>query len=131
MAQTLLMDIDGFPRPDNTYHGQISTFSWGQGNPRSGPGGGGTGRVELNEISLTRKQDPDSPFFAHYALTGEHMQKITIRSETRDPDGGSLQIRLGWIFEDAVLTNVRVSGEGTDRTEQITFSFSEMRDWHP
>jgi type VI protein secretion system component Hcp len=118
------MDIPAFTDKGD-FHGEILSFSWGETGRGVGSGatGGGTAAVRVDKVNVLRKQDRDSVYFSRHYLSGDRFKKVTISFEMRDPDG-SLQRRVGWVFDDVLIIGVQVAGEGGDTTESLILSFT-------
>jgi type VI secretion system secreted protein Hcp len=108
---------------------QILSWSWGATNHGSaGTGtGGGTGKVNVQDISITKVMDTSSPLLLKAVTLGEHYD--TGQIVVRKASGGKeplpyLTIDLKEVF----VTSYHVGhGGGDEFTDQITLNFGEFK----
>jgi type VI secretion system secreted protein Hcp len=94
-------------------------FSWGASNSGAVSGGGaGVGKVSIQDISLTRLTDAQSPQIFRTVATGLHLTFVEIET-------GTTKFR----FEDAIVssysTGAVIDGKAP-RTENVTFNFGKV-----
>jgi type VI secretion system secreted protein Hcp len=106
---------------------QVLSWSWGlsqSGSTHSGPGGG-SGKVNVQDLSFTKHVDTASPNLIKMCCNGKHFKSalLTVRKA-----GGSeveyLKIKLSDILISAVSTG---GSGGEDRlTENVTLNFGKF-----
>ncbi|MCI2283437.1 type VI secretion system tube protein Hcp [Colwellia sp. MSW7] len=124
-----LTDIEGEAQ-DNTHGKEIDVLAWSWGMSQSGTfhagGGGGSGKANFQDISITKYVDKASMTLMGKVATGEHIAEATLivrKAGGKDP--------LEYIKIDmkkVMVTSVSTGGSGgEDRlTENITLNFAEV-----
>lgn len=121
--------IDGESK-DAKHTGQIDVLAWSWGMSQSGSfhvgGGGGAGKVNVQDLSLTKWVDKASPNLMMFCSTGEHITDATlyVRKAGKTP--------LEYIvieMKKVMVTSVSTGGSGgEDRlTENITLNFAQVK----
>jgi len=108
--------------------GATEILSWSWGASQSGSfhvgGGGGTGKANFQDISLTRYSDRFSAFLLNAIATGDHLSSVEISR-----DGMTITL------EHVLITSYSVGGTSSKRdpqTENITLTFEKVTfqiDW--
>jgi len=105
----------------------IMSFSWGMaqsGTTHMG-GGGGAGKVSVQDISITKFHDKASPLLSIACCTGKHYKQglITFRKAGEKPLE-YLKLKL----EEVMITSVSHGGSGGDDrpTETVTLNFAKF-----
>jgi type VI protein secretion system component Hcp len=79
---------------DRDYAGWIDVESVKFGDPGDrgggGSGGGGTGRINLTDVSLTKKWDKASGELMKATATGKHFPKVTLAGRARSTSSSSM-----------------------------------------
>ena len=120
--------IDGESK-DDKHKGEIDVLAWSWGMSQSGSfhvgGGGGAGKVNVQDLSFTKWVDIATPTLMLVCSNGEHIPKavLTVRKAGKDP--------LEYIvitLEKILVTSVSTGGSGgEDRlTENVTLNFAEV-----
>lgn len=131
MAVDQFLDIEGEIQgesKDGTHGGEIDVLAWSWGMSNSGSfhvgGGGGSGKANFQDISVTKWLDLSSPILQLYCASGDHFPSamLTVRK------AGKLPLEYLIITMHKVLiTSVSSGGSGgEDRlTENITLNFEQ------
>ena len=114
---------------------EISSFSWGMSNSATVlGGGGGTGKVSVQDFSFTMKVDKASPKLMLACATGERLQ--TLQFAIARPDAGGAGATDYYVV---TLTNVLVSSYQTggaatppgatpeSPTASVSFNFQKIK----
>jgi type VI protein secretion system component Hcp len=94
-------------------------FSWGASNSGAVSGGGaGAGKVSIQDISITRLTDAQSPEIFKTVASGRHLQVVEIET-------GTTKFR----FEDVLVSSFSTGGaidNKSPRTDNVTFNFGRV-----
>jgi type VI secretion system secreted protein Hcp len=120
--------IDGEAR-DKTHGGSIDVLAWSWGMSQSGSthvgGGGGAGKVNVQDLSFTKYIDKSSTELMLACCNGKHIPeaKLTIRKAGENP----LEYLI-ITMSDVMVTSVSTGGSGgEDRlTENVTLNFAKV-----
>jgi len=122
-------DIEGESTDDK--HGkEIDVLAWSWGMSQSGTthmgGGGGAGKVNVQDLSLTKYVDSSTNALMKACCDGTHYPeaKLTVRKAGKD----ALEyIKLS--LKEVIVTSVSTGGSGgEDRlTENVTLNFAEFK----
>lgn len=115
---------------DDKHKDEIDVLSWSWGATQSGTthlgGGGGAGKVSVNDISITKYVDKASPNLMLACCNGKHYKeaKLTVRKAGEKP--------LEYIkvtLKEVLVSSVSTGGShGEDRlTETIGLNFAEFK----
>lgn len=115
---------------DKKHKDEIDVLAWSWGMSQSGTthmgGGGGSGKVSVQDLSFTKYVDGASNALILGCCTGEHYDEavLTVRKAGKDP--------LEYIkitMKEVLVTAVSVGGSGgEDRlTENVTLNFAEFK----
>ena len=121
-------DVKGESR-DKAHKGEIDVLAWSWGCSNSGTahvgGGAGAGKVNVQDLSLTKYVDAGSPSLILYCCNGKHLPEalLTIRKAGENPLE-YLTIKM----TEVMITSVSTGGSGgEDRlTENITLNFAKV-----
>lgn len=124
-----IADIGGESQ-DAKHLGQIDILAWSWGMSQSGTmhagSGGGTGKVNVQDMSFTHWFDKSSPMFMLYCSNGKHIPRATliVRKAGEKP--------LEYIkitMKKVIVTSVSTGGSGgEDRlTENVALNFAEVK----
>jgi type VI secretion system secreted protein Hcp len=123
-----LAAIDG-ESTDDKHKGSIDILSWSfaanqTGSAASG-GGAGSGRVSIQDLTITKKVDKSSPLLFQHCCDGTHITdgKLTVRKA-----GGEALEYMKVFMEKIYVTGYQTTGsDGQDSlVEQITLSFKKV-----
>ena len=115
---------------DSKHKGEIDVLAWSWGMSQSGTthvgGGGGAGKVSVQDISLTKYVDKSSPVLMLSCCNGKHFKEavLVVRKAGEKP--------LEYIkitMKEVIIANVSTGGSGgEDRlTENVTLNFAEFK----
>lgn len=132
MALDMFLDIEGEitgESKDNVHKGEIDVLAWSWGMSNAGSfhvgGGGGSGKANFQDISVTKWLDLSSPILQLYCANGDHFTKavLTIRKAGKKP----LEYMIV-TMDNVLVTSVSTGGSGgEDRlTENVTFNFEKV-----
>lgn len=131
MAVDMVLELDGIKGESivdkHTDAIDVLAWSWGASNTGSGHmgGGSGTGKVNIQDISLTKYVDKATPTLLQFCSNGKHINKGTlfVRKAGEKP--------LEYVkvtLEQILVTGVQTGGSGgEDRlTENLTLNFEKV-----
>jgi len=131
MAVDMFLKLDGIKgeSADKGHKDEIAVLAWSWGVSNSGSahlgGGAGSGKVNVQDLSLTKYIDVASPDLALFSCNGKHIPKgqLTVRKAGENPLE-YLIIKL----EDILVASYSTGGSGgEDRlTENITLNFAKV-----
>jgi type VI secretion system secreted protein Hcp len=122
--------IDGIKgeSADGKHKEEIDLESWSFGMTNSGGfsygGGGGAGKVSMQDFHFTMKVNKSTPFLQQACCSGQHIPKavLTVRKA-----GGKQEEYLKYTFNDLLISSYQTGGSGGDivPTESISFNFTK------
>lgn len=115
---------------DKAHGGEIDVLAWSWGASNSGTahvgGGSGAGKVNVQDLSLTKYIDKSSPELMLNCCNGKHIPKatLTVRKAGEKP----LEYLI-ITMEEVMITSVSTGGSGgEDRlTENVTLNFAKVK----
>lgn len=125
-----LTNVEGEAQ-DSVHAKEIDILAWSWGANQSGTmhigGGGGSGKVSVHDLSITKWVDRASSVLWNYVCTGEQFAEavLTVRKA-----GGKTPVEYIVItFKEVIVTSVSTGGSGgEDRlTENVTLNFAEFK----
>lgn len=130
MAVDMFMKLDGVKgeSADKKHKGEIDVLAWSWGLSNSGSmhtgGGGGSGKVNVQDLSFTKYIDLSTPDLMLACAVGKHFPKASL--EVRKAGGDQLPY-LNLELTDVLITSISTGGSGgEDRlTENVTLNFSK------
>lgn len=131
MAQDIYCEVEGIEgeSTDSEYPGVINvlSFSWGisqSGTTHMGPGGG-AGKCDVQDLSITKFIDKATPNLMLACMTGKHFEKITLMVRKA---GETPLTYVKIVMEGAIISSLSTGGSGgEDRlTENVTFNFGKV-----
>jgi len=131
MAVDMFLKLDGIKgeSKDGKHKDEIhiESFSWGmnQTGAHGTGGGGGAGKVQVHDISITKFVDKSSASLMLSCANGKHIKEglITVRKAGEKPLE-YLKIKL----EDILISGIQLAGHGSDLlTENCTLNFSKFK----
>lgn len=132
MAVDILLKLDGVKGESkiDQHKEEIDVLSWSWGCSQSGTthqgGGGGSGKVAVQDIHVTKHLDAASTTLMKFSFNGKHVAKGTllVRKAGEKPVD-YLKIEM----EEIIITSVTVGGSGSeDRlTENISLNFGKVK----
>jgi type VI secretion system secreted protein Hcp len=131
MAVDMFIKIGGIDgeAQDKAHTGQIDVLAWSWGLSQSGDvhtgGGGGSGKVSVQNLSITKYVDWSSVALIDNCCNGTHIKNATLY--VRKAGGKPLEYIVIEIKE-IIVASISTGGSGSeDRlTEHVTFNFAEF-----
>jgi type VI secretion system secreted protein Hcp len=130
MAVDMFLKLDGIKgeSADHKHGGEIhvESFSWGmsQTGAHGTGGGGGAGKVSVQDISVMKYLDKSSPELMLHCANGKHIKEglVTVRKAGENPVE-YLKIKL----TDILVSSVQHSGSGSDLLmESLSLNFAKF-----
>ncbi len=129
MAVDMFLKLDGIDG-DSTAHkhkGEIEllSYSWGLSQTLSSPGGGGgAGKVNVSDFSITKQIDASSPKLMEACCQGQHIKDGTLTVVTK---GGQKQEEYLVIkLTDILVSSYQTGGNNTVPMDQVTLNFASV-----
>ena len=132
MAVDMFLKVEGIEgeSKDKAHGKEIDVLAWSWGMSQSGTshigGGGGAGKVNVQDISLTKYIDKSSPDLMLACCNGKHLgeAKLTVRKAGENP----LEYLI-ITMTDVLVSSVSTGGSGgEDRlTENVTLNFAKVK----
>ena len=99
----------------------VVAWSWGASNSGSAHvgGGAGAGKANVQDLSITRYADGQTPLFFLKVATGQHLDTVVLVD-------GSTTITLTNVLVASYSTGDSPDAKNTTRTENITFNFAQV-----
>src|SRR5437667_2256484 len=125
-AVDYFLKIVGIPKgesPDNEYKGsdgwiQIESWSFGasQGGTMAYGGGGGAGKVAMQDFHFVMKTNKASPKLFLACANGEHFPSATVVARKA---GKTPQTFLKWKFSDCLVSSFQTGGSGREEEMSV------------
>jgi type VI secretion system secreted protein Hcp len=115
---------------DSTHEGEIDVLAWSWGVSQSGSmhvaRGGGAGKVNVQDISLTKWIDSASPNLLQHCAMGTQFATATLTCRRASGTGGQIEY-LVIVLHNVIVTSVSCGGSGgEDRfTENASLNFAK------
>jgi len=133
MALDMFLDIKGEvagEAQDSKHKDEIDVLAWSWGLSQSGSfhvgGGGGSGKANFQDISITKWIDKSSATLALYCANGDHFTdaKLVVRKAGKNP----LEY-LTIEMKKVLITSISTGGSGGEDklTENLTLNFAEVK----
>lgn len=132
MPVDMFLKVDGVDGEsvDSGHKGEMDILAWSWGAQQSGTmhtgGGGGSGKVSMQDLSVTKYVDLATPVLWLHCASGKHIPKamLTVRKAGENP--------LEYLvinMEDVLISSVSTGGSGgEDRlTENVSFNFAKVK----
>ena len=102
---------------------EVLSFSWGSSNihSRSVGAGGGSGKVDIQDLSLTKSTDSTSPKLFLATATGRHFTRATLTMTGR-------RLTMAYEMHDVIVSSFIIGGRsGPDSPiETVTLNFGSV-----
>ena len=131
MAVDMFLKLDGIDGEsvDAAHAGEVDVLAWSWGASQSGTmhggSGGGSGKVAVQDLSITKYVDSSSHLLLTFCHNGDHISEgtLTIRKA-----GGKPLEYLIFKMTSLIVSSVSTGGSGgEDRlTENVTLNFKEF-----
>lgn len=132
MAVDMFLKLDGIKgeSKDSKHKDEIDVYSWSWGLTQTGSfgvgGGGGSGKVNVHDITLTKKLDKSSNLLTVNCCSGKHIKEgtLTVRKAGENP----LEY-LKITFTDLLVSSMQTSGtDGGDMVmETVSLNFAKFK----
>ena len=129
MAADMFLKIDGIAgESEDQKHGkEIEVVSWGWSMSNSGvmPAGGGTSKVSVQDLSITKNVDASSHALIQACCSGKHFKDATLVVRKTGVHHEYLKIEM----TDMRVSQVQSGGDGRGGllTETISLNFSKFK----
>ena len=126
MAADMYLRIDSIKgeAEDKKHAGEIEILGWtwaaNQTGTGSSGGGLGAGKVQLQDLQVTKHIDASSPTLFSLCCKGTHIKTMDLTC--RKAGGEALEFVVLHL-EDIIITSVSLSGAGDTVTEVVSFGF--------
>ncbi len=131
MAVDMFMKIEGADgeSKDHAHTDEIDVLAWSWGMSQSGTfhtgGGGGSGKVDVQDISFTKYQDLASATLMLFISNGKHIPEatLTVRKAGENPLENYI-VKM----KDVMVTSLSTGGSGGEErlTENVTLNFAKV-----
>lgn len=115
---------------DSKHKNEIDLESWSFGETQHGTshagGGGGAGKVSMQDFHFVMRVNKASPKLFLACATGEHIKKATL---TARKAGKEQQEYLKWEFTDLLISSYQTGGSAHGEVlpvDQISFNFAKV-----
>jgi len=132
MAVDMFLKVDDLKGEsvDSKHKGEIDVLSWSWGMSQSGTthlgGGGGSGKVSVQDITLTKYVDSASPVLMLSCCNGKHFKEalLTVRKA-----GETALEYIKVTMKEVLVSTISTGGSGgEDRlTENVGLNFAEFK----
>ena len=131
MAVDILIKIEGVDGESviQDHEDEIDVLAWSWGMSQSGSmhvgGGAGSGKVNIQDVSLTKYVDKASPSLMRACCNGEHLTEATLTIRKAGKDAlDYLKIKMSPVL----VTSLSTGGSGgEDRlTENVSLNFAKV-----
>jgi type VI secretion system secreted protein Hcp len=126
------LKIDGIEgeSEDSKHKNEIQVESWSFGESQGGTmafgGGGGAGKVQMQDFHFVMKVNKASPKLFLHCANGKHIPKAVLVCRKA---GEKQQEFLKWTFSDLLVSSYQTSGSGMADvvpTDQISLNFAKV-----
>jgi type VI secretion system secreted protein Hcp len=131
MASDYFLKIDGVDgeSQDRAHpnHIELLGFSWGESNASRvvHGGGGGSGRVSMQDLNFTMKVNKASPSLMLACASGKHLMKATLSCRKA---GGEQQDFLKFTLSDVLVSSYQSNGDPSgDPTDKVSLNFLKIQ----
>lgn len=132
MALDMFIKLEGIKgeSEDKSHKGEIDVLAWSWGMSNSGTthvgGGGGSGKVNVQDLSFTKYVDRGTPTLMLFACNGQHIKEGTLI--VRKAGGGKPVEYIKIKMTDIIVTSLSTggSGDGDRLTENVTLNFAKV-----
>lgn len=133
MAVDMFLQINGIKgeSEDDAYKDEIDVLSWSWGMSQSGTmhlgGGGGAGKVSVQDLSFTKYMDKASAPLMLACCTGKHIPNATLVCRKA---GENPVEYLKLTMTDVLVSSYQTGGSGGQErlTENVTLNFKEYEE---
>ena len=132
MAVDMFLKIDGVEgeASDHKHGKEIDVLSWSWGMTQSASmasgTGGGSGKTDVQDVSITKLIDSSTPALMQHCCSGKHFEKalLTVRKAGQHPVE-YMKLEMHHVIISSLTGG---AGKGDDRvTEHITLNFAKFK----
>ncbi len=110
----------------------VLAYSWGMSQSGSfhAGGGGGAGKVNIQDLSFTKYLDNASTAIMMHCCTGKHIDKVTLLVRKAGGEKGTPGVKeIEITMTKVMVTSVSCGGSGGEDkfTENVTLNFAEVK----
>jgi len=133
MACDIFLKIDGIKgeAQDKTHKDEIDVLAWSWGMSQSGTmhtgGGGGSGKVHVQDLSVTKYVDKATSPLIGACCSGKHIANATLT--VRKAGGDSAVEYIVITMTDVLISSVSSGGSGGEDqlTENLSLNFAKVK----
>ena len=133
MAVDVFLKLDGVTGEarDSKHTDEIDVLSWSWGMSQSGTthmgGGGGSGKVSVQDLAITKYLDNSSPTLMKFCANGKHIKNGTLT--VRKAGGEDALEYLKIDIDEVIVTSVSTGGHGSEERllENISLNFAKFK----
>jgi type VI secretion system secreted protein Hcp len=105
---------------------EILSFSWGVQNTGSAQYqlGSGQGKVQVQDLHLTKRIDKSSPSLLQASVTGKHISSGTL--SIRKAGGDAALVYLTYALTNILVSSVSTGSGGAEVHESVTLNFQQF-----
>lgn len=128
MAGDIFIKIDNIDgeSADSKHKGEIDVLAWSFGATNSGSmafgGGGGTGKVSFQDLTISKRIDKASPKLLDACARGTHINKAVLIARKQ---GGNQMDYLKITLSGILVSSIQQSGSSDD-SESFSLNFSHI-----
>jgi type VI protein secretion system component Hcp len=123
-AITVTLDTLSCTTPVGREAFSVTSWSWGASNPAdvTSGGGGGVGKVNFSDVSVTKAFDACSPLLLGAVATGKHFHDLTLTQSNSDGTATTLALT------DVIVSSWQAAGSTASEgaSESVSFAFSKV-----
>ena len=129
MAVDYFLKIDGIEgeSEDEKHGGQIDVESWSWGATQAGTmaagGGGGAGKVNMQDFHFTMKVNKASPKLMLSCAQGKHIPSVTFVARKA---GEKQQEFMTYKLSDVLISSYQTGAAGEIPTDQVSLNFAKI-----
>jgi type VI secretion system secreted protein Hcp len=124
-----IKDVNGEAQ-DDKHKDEIDVLAWSWGMSQSGTmhmgAGGGAGKVNVQDLSITKWVDKSTPTLMKLCCKGQHVGECVLVVRKA---GGTAVEYIKITLKEALVASISTGGSGGEErlTENITLNFSEFK----
>jgi type VI secretion system secreted protein Hcp len=132
MAVNAYLEIEGVDGPSTSRQKCIDVLSFSFGASQTATYGEGSsgqeakaGRANCQDLNIMKVADKTTPFLFDHCVTGNILKKVTLYYDKPVNDKQEDYFKLE--LEDALITNVQLSGSSEHPTETLSFAYQTIK----
>jgi len=132
-AIDMFLKIDGIEgeSTDAGHPDEIDVLKWSWGMSQSGPshsGGAGSGKVSIQDMSITKATDSTTSFLMIDCCAGKNIGDVTLQMCRSSSAGGAPLCYFTIEMEKVFISSMSIGGSSEDDvlTETLTFNFDKV-----